>query len=167
MQPIVKIAGIVIKEGKLLMVKKYSQNFLGMLGGTLEAGESYLECLSREIPEEISVTDFNILDRVPFYTANSVAATDVARPLAMHCFKVELFEDPSPTYNQLNPEKTEAGYNISEIHWVGLSDLVKDNSKNEYLLKESVKDNNGNTLTLTPITERLVFPELIELGLIY
>lgn len=163
MADIVKVAGIVIQNGKMLMVKKYSQNFLGMLGGTVEEGETYLECLNREIPEEIGVTDFEILDQEPFYTANSVAGSDISKTLEVQCFRVVIKQDPKPTYDPISKEKTEDGYNISEIHWIGLEELIPEGDN--YKLKP-IKDQNGNVLTLTPITEEFIFPKFVKLGLI-
>lgn len=169
MADIIKIAAIYIKDGKLLMVKKYNQNFLGMLGGTLEEGETFLDCVEREIPEEIGVTDFKVIDTEAFYTAYSVAGSDVSKTLEMHCFKVQLNETPKPTYNPLDQSKVDAGYDISEVHWVGKNDLEIE-YKNEKMickLRSDLVDKDGNKINLTPITEEFIFPEFISKGLIF
>lgn len=48
-----RIAGIIIKDGKLLMVKGKKHDELWTPGGKVEAGESDQECLKRELKEEI------------------------------------------------------------------------------------------------------------------
>lgn len=48
------INGIVIEDGKVLVVKK--KDFWILPGGKLQEGESNLECLSREFEEELSGT---------------------------------------------------------------------------------------------------------------
>lgn len=164
MADIIKVAGVVIKNKKLLMVRKYSQDFLAMLGGKLELNETQIECLKREILEEIGTSNFRIIDERPFYTAYSVAGSDITKTLEMHCYKVELFEDPIPTYNPQKPEETERGLNISDIFWIGKSDLNLVNNKCKLISQIKASDN--TKLTLTPITEDLILPKLIELKLI-
>jgi len=50
-----RVAGILIKDGKLLMVKGRKCPELWTPGGTLESGETDEQCLRRELKEEISV----------------------------------------------------------------------------------------------------------------
>jgi len=51
-EPKVVINAVVIQDGKLLLVKK--KDVWIFPGGKLESGESELECLNREIKEELS-----------------------------------------------------------------------------------------------------------------
>lgn len=56
MKPRTRIAGIIIQDGKLLMLKGRGYKELWTPGGHLEIGESEEECLKRELKEEIGVT---------------------------------------------------------------------------------------------------------------
>ncbi|NUN11835.1 NUDIX domain-containing protein [Candidatus Micrarchaeota archaeon] len=49
-----KVAGIVIRNKKILLVKNKRDNFYYLPGGTLEVGESFEECLKREFKEELN-----------------------------------------------------------------------------------------------------------------
>ena len=54
MKVIYKVALAVFKDGKLLQVRSRNQNSVFFtLGGKIEKGESDLECLKREVKEEI------------------------------------------------------------------------------------------------------------------
>ena len=53
-------AGLIFREGKLLIAQRHAEAHLGGLwefpGGKREAGESYEQCLQRELQEELGVT---------------------------------------------------------------------------------------------------------------
>ena len=51
----IRIAGIIIKENKLLLLKGRGHKHLWTPGGKLEKGETDKECLKRELKEEIGV----------------------------------------------------------------------------------------------------------------
>ena len=50
-----RIAGIIIKDGKLLMVKSSRYKEIWTPGGKVEPGENDEQCLRRELKEEINV----------------------------------------------------------------------------------------------------------------
>ena len=58
-KPVKVAAGLVFKDGKLLIAKRPENSHLGGMwefpGGKLEFGESYEICLKREIKEELGV----------------------------------------------------------------------------------------------------------------
>lgn len=55
MKPITRIAGIIIQDGKMLMLKGKGYKELWTPGGKIKEGESDEECLRRELQEEIGV----------------------------------------------------------------------------------------------------------------
>ena len=63
---IVVIAGIIIKDGKVLLAKRGSnQKMAGKWefpGGKLEKGETHQQCLERELKEELNI-DVEVLDK--------------------------------------------------------------------------------------------------------
>lgn len=54
MKTIHKIAAVVIKDNKFLMVRKKGKDIWTSLGGRIEEGETEEQCLLREIEEEAS-----------------------------------------------------------------------------------------------------------------
>lgn len=55
-----RIVAIIIKDGKLLMLKGRGYNELWTPGGKIEQGESDEDCLRRELNEEIGVKIINL-----------------------------------------------------------------------------------------------------------
>ncbi|MEI7578802.1 MAG: NUDIX domain-containing protein [bacterium] len=164
-----KAAAIVIKDGKLLMVKKNTEPFLAMLGGTIEKNETMIECLQREIPEEISISQFKIIDQKPFYVAHTIAGTDPTKTIEISCFQVTLLAEPVPSYDPLHPELAPLGRNITEVHWIGKNDLEIQTVENQLRvkLKPTLYSKEGKLLILTPITEEYIIPHLLEKRMIY
>jgi 8-oxo-dGTP pyrophosphatase MutT (NUDIX family) len=54
MKRIHKVIAVVIKDNKLLMVRKKGKDIWTSLGGRIESGETERECLLREIKEEFN-----------------------------------------------------------------------------------------------------------------
>ena len=59
-QPIIEVAaGLIFRDGKLLITQRYADAHLGGLwefpGGKIEHGESYEKCLARELQEELGI----------------------------------------------------------------------------------------------------------------
>lgn len=61
-RPAFSVAGIIYRQGKLLLGKRINQGFMGgrweFLGGKVEAGEGLEEALAREFKEETGVSVF-------------------------------------------------------------------------------------------------------------
>ena len=71
-KPVKVAAGLVFKDGKLLIAKRPENSHLGGMwefpGGKLEFGESYEICLKREIKEELGVKLKLVMSLKRFYT---------------------------------------------------------------------------------------------------
>ena len=72
-KPGLRIAGIIIKDGKILLVKGRGFEHLWTPGGKVDGDETDEECLRRELKEEIGVDlieakFFKEYDGVSFYT---------------------------------------------------------------------------------------------------
>lgn len=52
---IIKVRGIILHEGKLLIVKHLGTGYMALPGGHLEYGEDVITCLKRELVEELGV----------------------------------------------------------------------------------------------------------------
>lgn len=52
---IIKVRGVILHEGKLLIVKHLKSGFIALPGGHLEYGEDVIACLKRELVEELGV----------------------------------------------------------------------------------------------------------------
>jgi mutator protein MutT len=70
-QPIAVAAGLVFKDGRLLIAQRPPQAHLGGFwefpGGKREPGETYEECLHRELAEELGI-EVQILELVEVFT---------------------------------------------------------------------------------------------------
>jgi 8-oxo-dGTP diphosphatase len=70
-QPIEVAAGLVFKDGRVLIAQRPPQSHLGGLwefpGGKREAGETYEECLHRELAEELGI-EVQVLELVEALT---------------------------------------------------------------------------------------------------
>lgn len=79
--------GIYVKNGKLLLVKKNEQ--FSFIGGGIEKGESFTDCLKREFIEE---SGYEILNIKPFITIDCFWLAGNKWPLQSlaHFFVVEV-----------------------------------------------------------------------------
>ncbi len=110
MTDIVKIALLVIEQNKVLLCKKRGLSKLILPGGRIEVGESALECLQREITEELG-TDavLGSVEQIGVY--QDIAAVDGDAPVKT--LQITLYS------GQLTGELT-ASMEIEELIWFGV-----------------------------------------------
>ena len=98
-----KIAGIIIKNRKLLMCRKYDEPHFIMPGGKVEEGESKEETLKRELKEEL---DVELKSMKPFKTWEAQHFKDKEKIVRMETYFVEIEGEPKQTAE------------INEIVWI-------------------------------------------------
>lgn len=101
-----KIAGIIIKNKKLLMVRKYDEPHFIMPGGKVLDGESEQETLRRELKEELNV---KLLSMKKFKTWEAPHFREKNKVVKMQTFFVEIQGEPKATKE------------INEIKWIDSS----------------------------------------------
>ena len=105
-----KVGLLVIKDNKFLMCRKnHFTSRLILPGGRVEEGESLMECLQREVREELGENVFvKGVEKIGVYS--DFAHSDdplVIKTLELELFKGELLGEPKPCSE------------IVEIKWVG------------------------------------------------
>ena len=114
MADIVKIALLVIEQNKILLCKKRGLSKLILPGGRIEAEESALECLQREITEELGTgAVLGSVDLVGVY--EDIAAVDGDEPAKT--LQITLYA------GKLTGELI-ASMEIEELIWFGMGDDV-------------------------------------------
>jgi len=98
-----KIAGIIIKDKKLLMCKKYDEPHFIMPGGKIKENETNQETLKRELKEELNV---NLLSAKEFKTWEAPHFKDPDKIVKMKTFFIEIEGEPQATGE------------VDEIKWI-------------------------------------------------
>ena len=83
-RPIVGVGGVLIENGKALLIRRGSEPLLGQWsipGGTLELGETLLEGVARQMLEETAVT-VRVLDLIEVFERISPYSTPEVRDAA-------------------------------------------------------------------------------------
>ena len=109
-----KIGGICIRDKKLLIVHKKGVGYLS-LGGKIEPGETDLECLSREVKEEIGCRVKNPKYFDTFEGPNH----DGTQTLKMKCYFCELEGEI-----KLNPNDKIDGYTWIDRNYEQMEDQI-------------------------------------------
>src|SRR4051794_30742142 len=87
-----KAAAIVTRERKLLMARSRGRQVLFLPGGKREPGENWVQCLARELDEELGCG----LATAPRELVRVEAPAHGGGQLRMVCFEVELDAEPRP-----------------------------------------------------------------------
>lgn len=104
-----KIGLLVVRDGRILLCrKKHSTSLLILPGGCLEAGETALECLHRELREELGEVAASGLEYVGTYSDR--AAGDESKMVRIELYRGELVGTPR------------ASSEIRDLVWFGEAD---------------------------------------------
>jgi ADP-ribose pyrophosphatase YjhB (NUDIX family) len=98
-----KVAGIIIKDKKLLMCRKYDEPHFIMPGGKVKEDETPEDTLKRELKEELNV---GVKSSKAFKTWEAPHFRDKDKVVKMATYFVEIEEEPKATDE------------INEIAWI-------------------------------------------------
>ncbi len=132
---IIKVRGIIVHEGKLLIVKHLGTGFIALPGGHLDFGEDVIACIKRELVEELGV--------VP----------EVGRLLYINTFIdknefIEFFFEVKNGIDYLHIDELERthAHELAEIFWISPEDDIEilprpfnDDFKNNKIFEGEVK----------------------------
>lgn len=105
---IIKYAAIIIRNHKILLVRKKGTSVFISPGGKPEFGETPEDCLRREIHEELGT---EMLSSVKYRTDYSVSAFE-QEPIKIVSCLVEVASDPVPSSE------------IEELKWVSVNEVA-------------------------------------------
>ena len=106
MNEIHKVGLLAIREGHILLCrKKNGTNLLILPGGKIEANESHLDCLTRELQEELSGVSVQIFNHLGTYV--DAAAGNLFAWVRIELYSGELTGEPEPRSE------------IAELVWFG------------------------------------------------
>lgn len=106
MDVIQKIGAIILKDKKILVCKKKNKYIIP--GGKPEIGENNVECLRRELKEELNA---NLVSQEFFATYEDDAALDIGK-IRMDVYLVEIDGTPKPGAEIEQLEYVEAKNNL-------------------------------------------------------
>jgi 8-oxo-dGTP diphosphatase len=107
-----KVGLLAVRDGKILLCrKKHTTSLLILPGGCREPGESALDCLSRELREELGDVGVNGAELVGVYTDRAAGAeTGPPKTVRIELYSAELTGEPV------------ARSEIAELVWFGEGD---------------------------------------------
>lgn len=111
----IRCRGIILHEGKLLVVKSPGANFYVLPGGHLEWGEDIKDCFHREIMEELGVSPK--IGRLLYI--NNFVNQDEVQSIE---FFFEILNSTEYIHNIENTERSHA-HEIAELCWLSPDDM--------------------------------------------
>ncbi|MGH9734462.1 MAG: NUDIX hydrolase [Candidatus Acidiferrales bacterium] len=114
-RPVVGVGGVVISDGRALLIKRGHPPLQGewsIPGGTLELGETMLECVARELLEETAV-QVRVFDLIEVFDR---VFRDEAGRVQYHFVIVDYLCE------QISGE-ARAGSDVTDVAWVPQADL--------------------------------------------
>ena len=98
-----------MRDGKILLCrKKHTTSLLILPGGKREAGESAVECLTRELREELGDVTIGTIELVGIYTDRAAGTEE--KTVRIELYRTELIGEPA------------ASSEIAELVWFGAQD---------------------------------------------
>jgi len=107
-----KVGLLAVRDGKILLCrKKHTTSLLILPGGCREPGESSLDCLARELREELGDVAISAAELLGAYT-DRAAGTETSPPktVRIELYRAELIGEPA------------ASSEIAELVWFGERD---------------------------------------------
>jgi 8-oxo-dGTP diphosphatase len=106
-----KVGLLTIRDGRILLCRKASTSFLILPGGCRESGESAMDCLQREILEELGAVQLGPVEFVGVYSDRAAGGDpDRVKTVRIELYRGELIGEPAPHSE------------IAELVWFGASD---------------------------------------------
>ena len=118
-----RVVGIIVKNGLLLMVRGYGRSEIWTVGGKKEPKETDLDCLSREIKEEIGVYVFDS-EFYKEYSDKDFYRTD--RWTVQRVYIIDIQGEVKPCHE------------IEEVVWLSKEDFLKDKYRMTSLTYEQI-----------------------------
>ena len=108
-----KVGLLTVRDGRMLLCRKrpnkrHTTRLLILPGGCREAGESSMDCLSRELREELGDVAASALEYIGIYSDRAAGAE--SKTVRIELYRAEL--DGEPTANS----------EIAELVWFGAED---------------------------------------------
>ena len=124
-----RVAAIIIKNKKILLVKDISASHIYPPGGCIEKNETHIEALKRELYEELKVK----IETMEFYTKFELINVVRKVPQTDYCYLVSISGTPTPS--------TE----VCEYKWISKKDILNrklelPKANLEYLYPKLFKD---------------------------
>jgi len=79
--------GVVVNDGRILVVFQRQSNTWALPKGHIEAGESPVEAARREITEETGLTDLRLVRSLGYYVRGTKKRSDIRKHITMFLFE--------------------------------------------------------------------------------